>query len=192
MTTHFSLPYHIDYRKIADAFEFYQQRGYTIIEVPWCVSRESSRMTSPPWGRFFPVDYGYLLASGEQGFIELMRSQGLSGKYVCCTPCFRHEEVFDGTHYPYFFKVELIHAESDSVDDMHRTLQDALEFMHTYIPELRVEQTDTAGEAFDIFDAQTGIELGSYGIRRIDGLCWVYGTGIALPRFDYVLLQHSS
>lgn len=28
-----------------------------------------------------------------------------------------------------------------------------------------------------------GVEVGSYGIRTLGGFSWIYGTGVALPRY---------
>lgn len=45
----------------------------------------------------------------------------------------------------------------------------------------------SAEQSFDILAADSGMELVSYGIRRIPGNSWVYGTGVALPRLQQAI-----
>ena len=45
--------------------------------------------------------------------------------------------------------------------------------------------TISTDEGYDI--VLNGIEVGSYGIRQHENLRWIYGTGIAEPRFSTAL-----
>ena len=179
----------IDYRKIADAKDFYEARGYQEIPVPWIVAHDAYKATCPPDCRqFFTID-GYLNASGEQSFIELMLRGRKLGKHLCVTPCFRDEPVLDEMHHRYFFKLELIDTDA-TMKKLAVMIRDAQDYFDRYFPAslpTRTVQTDQEGRCFDIVDGTHGIELGSYGIRDFAGLRWIYGTGVALPRLDTVL-----
>lgn len=172
----------VDYRKLADAQTYYAHRGYSEIAVPWILGYEAYCATRPPDRKeFFCLD-GYLNASGEQGFLQLMLDGKRLGKHCCVTACFRDEPELDATHHRYFVKLELIDTDA-SAENLAKMISDAKEFIHTYIP-VNVIPTNPEGTAFDIVDASEGIELGSYGIRTYGKYSWIYGTGIALPRLD--------
>jgi aspartyl/asparaginyl-tRNA synthetase len=178
----------IDYRKIAAAQEYYASRGYTELAVPWIVTHAAYRATRPTHVREFLTLDGYLNASGEQSFIELLQEGASVGKQFCITPCFRDESAFTDLHHKYFFKVELIDTDVTAVT-LARMIADAKTFLDQYFPAdapTKVVRTDDGEETFDIVDSVHGIELGSYGIRTHVGFRWVYGTGIALPRLDTV------
>lgn len=172
----------IDYQKIADAVTYYTLAGFTEIEVPWIIGHKAYSATRPSDREEFYTLGGYLNASGEQSFIELIQEGVKLTKHVCVTPCFRKEPVLDEIHFLYFMKVELIDTDV-SQENLQDMIVVAKQFFEKYI-EVSVIQTDLRGEAFDIVDAKHGIELGSYGIRRHEEYSWIYGTGVALPRLD--------
>lgn len=175
----------IDYVKIGTASQYYAERGYEEIAVPWILGFESYNATRPPDRReFFSLD-GYLNASGEQSFLELLLRGEKLTKHFCITPCFRDEPILDLLHYRYFVKLELINMDA-SLENLVTMIRDAQQFFEHYLP-VRVIQTDTHGYSFDLVDATHGIELGSYGIRTYKDHSWIYGTGIALPRLDTVI-----
>jgi seryl-tRNA synthetase len=175
----------INYARITHALDYYSAHGFVYKETPWVVSRKASEVTKPPDAENFSTLGGYLVASGEQGFIEqLLQGEPLS-RHVTVTPCFRNEPTIDDIHYHYFLKVELIDLNADK-ENLLRMLDTAQKFFENY-RHVSVLQTDTLGETFDIIDTETSIELGSYGIRRIDGVPpFIYGTGLAEPRFSVV------
>jgi aspartyl/asparaginyl-tRNA synthetase len=180
----------IDYQKIADAARYYESCGFTEISVPWIVSYEAYSITKPTSSQDFYTLEGYLNASGEQSFIQMLLEEKKLSKQFCITPCFRYETVLDEIHYRYFMKLELI-----DTDVSKENLQKILTYAKKYFmqhTEVTIIQTDVAGEAFDILDTHTGIELGSYGIRRTSTFEWVYGTGVALPRLQVVLEKNNS
>lgn len=175
----------IDFEKIAEAKSYYEKLGYNEIPVPWFLSFEPYNATRPPDRReFFSLD-GYLNASGEQGFLELMIAGDKLTKHCCITPCFRDERILDNIHHRYFIKLELINTDV-SLDNLNKIIQDAKVFFEKYVP-VKVIQTNIEGPTFDIVDTASNIELGSYGIRTYKQFSWIYGTGVALPRLDTVI-----
>jgi hypothetical protein len=179
----------IDYQKISDAKRFYELHGFSEISVPWIIGHHAYSITCPidPRIREFYTLGGYLVASAEQSFIELIL-QGVSlGRHCAITPCFRDEPMFDGLHQSYFMKLELIDTDV-SVLNLRSIITLSQHFFNHYVP-TNIVQTDKNGHTFDIVDKKHGIELGSYGIRKYGNFSWIYGTGIALPRLDTVILK---
>jgi aspartyl/asparaginyl-tRNA synthetase len=179
----------IDYKILSNGVEYYKELGYKEVEVPWIVDFKSYDATDPRLFRqYFTLD-GYLVASGEQGFINLMEDENFKGKAFCVTPCFRDEDVLDETHQKYFMKLELIDT-NVSLENLNTMKSDALNFFKKFT-EAQVVKTEDRGEhTFDIIDKRTGIELGSYGIRKIRNISWIYGTGVALPRLQTVIKNY--
>lgn len=173
-----------DLRIFADAQDYYEDRGYRDVAVPWVISREAMDATLPtdkvPYGTFG----GYLVGSAEQSFIDmLLAGEGL-GRVQGFSPCFR-DETHDELHSPYFLKTELFDSILPPTEEsVLAVLQDAKLFFERYLP-VAIERE---GElSWDIVAADSGIELGSYGVRTIPGHSWIYGTGVALPRLQQVL-----
>ena len=103
------------------------------------------------------------------------------GKYVAASPCFRDEVKCDEIHFPYFFKVELISINSKSPEwDMDQCIDHAQDFFTANCND-KIEIVKTK-DGFDL--NLNNIEIGSYGIRSYEGFQWVYGTGLAEPRFS--------
>lgn len=174
----------ISYSRIADGIAYYQQHGYTYKEVPWLVPQPAINVTKPDEAKAFYVhNLGCLVASGEQSFIHLMQDgKLLSGRYVCCTPCFRDEPILDELRRSCFLKVELISAFPLSISfEIDMMIKTALNFFRQYVP-CDIVKTDIG---WDI--ESKGIELGSYGFRQCGNIRWVYGTGVAEPRLSHVL-----
>ena len=173
-------PSNIDYRKITAALEHYEQRGYPYMEVPWVVSSEALNVTLPPEHAATKVQYGDLVGSAEQSFIELMLRGEAVTKACAITPCFRLEDAYDELHHGYFMKLELINTEVTDAN-LQATIADAYEFFAHY---LDVEIVPTGRGMYDIVDTRRKIELGSYGVRAYKEMSFIYGTGVALPRLD--------
>ena len=192
MALQFKTP--IDYEKISDAISFYKNRGYSYIEVPWIIGSEAMDVTSPKNKQRFRTFLGELVASAEQSFIELIIKEELKpGKYVTCSPCFR-DEVDLPHHYSWFMKVELInflnnkrphtkkeHCKDDFQREFRELLTDATDFYSRYVAIKKVRTEEGVDIEFN------NIELGSYGIREYKGIYWIYGTGVAEPRFSEAL-----
>lgn len=174
----------INWCLLGEALTFYIERGFTHIDVPWIVSREVSAITCPPGRGDVEFGDGALLASGEQGFLQLRFEGSLQpGRYVTLTPCFRDEERLCDETRPYFAKVELI--DTLCGDDVVGISDCALEFIVRHCPARFVETV----EGVDIF--ANDVELGSFGTRfhpRVGA--WAYGTGAAEPRLSIALNRH--
>ena len=173
----------IDYKKIADAVDYYIGLGYKYIEVPWLVSKETIDMTKPDWCRSFDTYLGSLVASGEQSFLEIRDKLEQNKRYVCVTPCFRDENPVDRLHQNYFMKVELIHVEPDNWESMLQMREDATRFFKRY--SYNIKYSIQVPNEMDI--EINGIEVGSYGFREYNGFKWVYGTGCAEPRLSQAI-----
>ncbi len=177
----------INHTMIADAERFYAERGFVKIDVPWIVDRKAYQATFPLTGNFpyFTLG-GFLVASGEQSFVQLILDGELPpGKYQCTTPCFRDELEQDELHLPYFYKVELINFTSKA-GSYAELANIAFDYFSRYCS---VEYEYLHGEQTDIIEHNTRIELGSYGRRQYNGIVWDYGTGLAEPRLSQVLAK---
>lgn len=176
----------VDYRKIADAQDFYGKKEYAQIKVPWIISQEPYKVTGSSYPEI-KSSLGYHVASAEQSFLELILQDYLPlGKFQATTPCFRDEAVTEYSE-KWFLKVELIHylgkdflGESESL--IQGVLQDAKEFFERYTP-VKIVKTEIGYDLFTMGD----VEVGSYGLRSYKGFSWIYGTGVAEPRFSYYL-----
>lgn len=193
-------PIPLDWELIAAAVEHYMTGGFQYIDVPWLVSREAIRSTLPAGSAPFEVTRPFdapdkcldLIGSAEQGFVEWMRWSRPQprGQFVSCTPCFRAEPVVNELYQLYFMKVELISI-TDGPPEATRTLdmlREAISFFQAHISnndKLCLVPTDIGHDIY-----LNDIEIGSYGTRswmdpvQHDMFHWVYGTGLALPRFS--------
>lgn len=181
----FSQNHPIDYSKIAAAINFYKQKGFEYIEVPWDTPRKYREITFSGVD-FDPIgDDRYLVGSAEQSFIYLFDQNKLKrGSYVTCTPCHRGD-VVDATHQQYFLKVELFDSNDTSGRRLNHIINLADEFFSRYIS-TNIIQTDNL--VYDI-ETVTGIELGSYGIRKWRDKNWIFATGLAEPRLSKSMLH---
>lgn len=156
-----------------------------------------------------------LLASGEQAFLYLANKGQLPyGKYQTVTPCFRNE-IYDAHHAKQFMKLELIelldqskHVSSKVLNGLvDKTARLAAGFFklrasgyagHVDI----VNVTDEEGKVDPLAPERTYqldvvmrmadgecVELGSYGVRQTSFAIWLYGTGVAEPRFSKALRE---
>lgn len=206
----------IDYRLLGKAIDYYEALGYKRIEVPWWVTADIANVTKPvgvPESNNYrlSVNGKCLLASGEQAFLYLINKGQLpAGRYQTVTPCFRNEE-YDSTHSKQFMKLELIRVLSEhafenashvEVDDI---ASQACKFFNLQttattrrLSEVVCRVTPTSVEdpiaipgthQLDVV-MQVGskeIEIGSYGARKTSFASWIYGTGLAEPRFSKAL-----
>lgn len=175
-----------DFRIIADAQNHYGDLGYEDVAVPWVISREAMDATLPPDKVPYGTFGGYLVGSAEQSFIDMLLSGESLGRVQATTPCFR-DETHDELHSPYFLKTELFDSTlPQNEEGVMAVLQDAKLFFEHYLPVAIQREGELS---WDIVAAESGIELGSYGVREIPGYSWIYGTGVALPRLQQVLDQ---
>lgn len=197
----------INYKFLANAAEAYENNGYKRIEVPWWVTTDIANITKPvdvpeSSNYVLSVNGKCLVASGEQSFLYLANKGYIpNGKYQAITPCFRNES-YDAYHSKQFMKLELI----ELVDTAAKLTQHnivhvaniamcvfkslAPEYLSEYIYIVETDTNDPLTpkglRQLDVVIKMNGteIELGSYGARKTSFAQWVYGTGIAEPRFS--------
>ncbi len=178
----------IDWQLLAKASEYYTKTGFKQVEVPYAVPKFYSGITKPHNDESFILDKGMfkhdpyeLVGSAEQGFIFqlLMGDIQSNAKLQAITPCFRVEK-YDMYHQPWFMKLELFHF-SDRTQDLHDMIDMTRKFFNTNTEKF-VEIHPTSHNSYDI--EIMGVEIGSYGFRTIEDKTFIYGTGLALPRFS--------
>lgn len=176
-------PDFINYSRIGLAQAFYRGAGYVNIETPWLVTPQAVVATLPPKAKIFQSNFGCLVGSAEQSFLQMMLDETLiQGKYQSSGPCFRDEAEVNALTRMSFFKTELIsYMPQDPEEALKAMIQDALQCFFTISDseEFHLVKTDDGN---DIYFGN--VELGSYGIRQLNNHLWVYGTGIAEPRFS--------
>ena len=169
--------------RLSEAQQHFTCDGYTNTPTPWVVSKDAYYSTKPKGSIDWPTPTGgYMVASGEQGFIQLlMQGVDLDGRMQTTTPCYRVEDAYDELHHSYFYKLELCIV-SDSRSELDLMIRSAKRFFDSVCEqETSVIKTDIG---YDIVSA-SGVELGSYGFRSIAGLpTFIYGTGYAEPRWS--------
>lgn len=178
----------IDYGIISNSIHFYgDEHGFKRVEVPWTVTKGISNITKPEGAGDFELvhnDGKVLVASAEQSFLYQYAKGFLPrGRFQAVTPCFR-KESFDSIHTKYFIKNELIDTENVTGDNLLDIISIAQQFFDAE-SQMKTVVVKTGELSYDI--TLGGIELGSYGIRHCDFLSWIYGTGVAEPRFSSVV-----
>jgi tRNA synthetases class II (D, K and N) len=176
----------INYNILSESKNFYDMLGFKYIEVPWIVSSEINSLTRPKDAAEYIVQKNgktkSFIASGEQGFLYLMAKGHLTkDMYQTITPCMRNDNI-DETHAKYFMKNELIYAFNNSKEDLLLIVEYAKSFFEEYVHKVNVIKTDIG---YDI--EYNEIEIGSYGIRNSIIGPWIYGTGVAEPRFSRLI-----
>ena len=176
---------------LADGRRFYEQRGYRYVEVPWLVHPNVTEVTHSDGVGGFACALSDLVGSGEQGFLQMMLNGDLPlGRYQTITPCFR-DEMLDDLHHTHFMKLELIDTAIDSEDPVGDIINDADQFAAQLLqrngPWSGSIWSRVHRNQIDMLYGPERVELGSYGVREHNGLRWVYGTGIAEPRWSCIL-----
>lgn len=193
----------IDWGLLARAVAFYQAQGFKYVEMPWAVSPESVAITCPdPTFTGAVEGLGSLVGSAEQAFLHMDLAGKLGkGRFVALTPCFRLGDYDDDLHHPYFMKVELYVNDAQGLEAMvDGEVQGSMDngpllsylhmlsivgqFNRSVLGDDEIEGVHgvETSEGCDV--ELNGIEIGSYGIRNHNGHVWVYGTGVAEPRFS--------
>lgn len=174
----------VDLPAIRKAMDIYQSLGYTDISVPYVVDRDVSEVTLPQ-DKEATYHHGRKVYSGsaEQGFLQLMKDGQLpAGKYMALTPCVRDDEP-DETHAQVFMKLELIWVDPPGEMSALSVAAQATYVMKCFGIDAFSVPTDEAEDSWDL-ETGSGLELGSYGIRVYRGRRYIYGTGLAEPRFS--------
>lgn len=191
----------IDYSLIASATDYYVNKGFQRIETPWLVSKDIADLTKPLDSSTYIVQKDVerkqkaFVASGEQSFLYLINKGHLpsSGRYQTVTPCLR-DDMWDTTHMKNFIKLELIeyityneyaNIKLNTINSVHRMVDQALSFFSTKVNASLLSVVNTSTKDSVSFDINLdGVEIGSYGYRSCMFCEWIYGTGIAEPRFS--------
>lgn len=180
----------IDWNLLSQAQQFYSNIGYQYCEVPYIIPEQYGKITKPHDDRSFVLNNHLfeeqpheLVGSAEQGFIYLIYQNLLPNKKLhSITPCFRTEQYDKQFHLPWFMKCELFHY-SNNIEDCLNMLKDAFDFYKQFInTNDSLDIITTSESTWDI--NLNNIEIGSYGIRNIPHHTFIYGTGLALPRFS--------
>ena len=185
----------IDWSLLGSAVSFYENKGYKNVDVPWMANNTAISETVDESKIIKLTNHIGLIGSAEQSFLDLTINSGLpKNKYVSCTPCFREEDSYTEIHKPHFMKVELFDSSALINNDLTTMIADAISFMSKYIPDIELRKTAIG---YDIMYKE--LELGSYGIRKyidpdneVNNFSWIYGTGLAEPRFSIALQQYKN
>jgi hypothetical protein len=179
----------IDWGMLMNAMAHYTALGFSQVEVPWCVPETLNLTTKPHTNRsfvqildMFENQPHELVGSAEQGFQYCIQQGKLQpGKYWSITPCFRFDD-FDALHLPWFIKLELCHILDETRDKKTALFQMVIQCA-AWFDRIGIESIIVPiGDTYDI--EVNGIEVGSYGIREVADTSYIYGTGLALPRFS--------
>lgn len=176
-------------KALLKCINYLTDKGYEMIDVPFYVDKDVSSFTRPEFKKDYhhgnDTSHNVYVASGEQSFLQLIKDGILtSGKYITLTPCVRDEYLSElsDIKLKVFMKLELISL-TDSLDKakvlLNQILFDMINFYTDYFNITILPIDDTS---IDL--VVNDIELASYGIRNYNGQYYVYGTGIALPRFN--------
>lgn len=164
----------IDFSILNEAQLFYSDKGFNNVRAPWRIPADICEKVS-----------GYkkeMVGSAEQSLFYLRSQEILKDNvlYQSVTPCFRYEEVEDETHWKEFIKLELICFNPTLT--IHKMVDIAAEFFRKYSDKVKLIETN---EGFDL--EINKIEVGSYYQKNIEGIKYICGTGVALPRFQEAL-----
>jgi hypothetical protein len=187
----------INWELLSMACQFYEEEGYQYVEVPWMLDEVAGKATMPRGIVPFRVDspnHSLLIGSAEQGFFAIKETLKPDVLYYSVSPCFRPEtgkNLKPGFRQTEFMKLELFSLDPGNVPSMIQSALDGFDlFSNTFCSEHYLKssgkmKTVATPEGYDILINNK--EIGSYGHRSWSGWTWAYGTGLALPRFEYVI-----
>lgn len=182
--------------RLGQVMTLWQSAGAKLIPLPWIASQEAVDATRPPErspNTDIQTPFGFLVASGEQAFMDMASTLQEKQIYIGWTPCFRHEPSFDATHHYYFMKAEAFVrcSPSQASLEVDRVRHIAMLGFETLLrlsnQTARLEFRQTSRGAYDI--ECNGIEVGSYGVRIYKGETYVFGTALAEPRWSETLTK---
>ena len=187
----------IDYNLLNESVKYFQNKGFKQIEVPWIVNSNTTKITTDissviiNYNNEITNVNNNLIGSAEQGFLQLIIENKLPfGKYQSISPCFRTEhDGYDNNHFPYFIKNELlIYTDNKYIfTELSYLISDVVNLYNRYLQNVKRKETFGYNSKLQIDLMYNDIELGSYGIREINNEKYIYGTGLALPRFSQAL-----
>jgi seryl-tRNA synthetase len=198
----------MNWNHIAIALANYKAIGYKYKDVPWMVGEPQAIATQPPGVEPFRVfvrtadnrdweealgGQNVLVGSAEQGFVKLFEQLVPGQKYVSCSPCFRTEPAYNIHTRPWFMKVELFVAGPFKCPQeiVEQTCNHARVMMKALGGNAEIVPTTEGFGGYGLDLIINTLEVGSYGYR--ESMCngkrvsWVYGTGLAEPRFSQAI-----
>lgn len=182
--------------RLGQMMNLWQSAGAVFIPLPWMASQEAVDATRPPErapNTDIQTPFGFLVASGEQAFMDMASTLQEKQIYIGWSPCFRHEPSFDATHHYYFLKAEAFVrcSSSQAPLEVDRVRNIAMLGFKTLLrlsnTNAQLEFRQTAIHAYDI--ECNGIEVGSYGYRNYNGQTYVFATALAEPRWSEALTK---
>lgn len=183
----------INFNNLYKSQKFYKKNNFKIIEVPWFVNKKSYEYTCKIKNlknkykiKFNNKKY-YFVGSREQSFIYLsLKNKIKKGLYQSITPRFRDDKI-DDTHKNYFIKNELFISKNVNKKHLKKVIKLSFKFYSKIFNKKDIKIIKTKDKisiiSYDIY--YKNIELGSYGIRKIKKLKWIYGTGCREPRTSF-------
>lgn len=182
-------PHHIiDWTLLAQAAQFYSQAGFSQKETPYALPELYHSYTKPHNDPSFILNRGMfseypheLVGSAEQGFIYLILNSlvSINDRLFSVTPCFRCD-TYDNLHQPWFMKLELFHY-SSKIED----LTSMIDMVKSFCAQHTTGSLKIVVTGDNMYDLELNdIEIASFGFREVEGLTFIYGTGLALPRFS--------
>jgi seryl-tRNA synthetase len=190
-----------DFVLIEQALSHYICAGFEFKEVPWHVSEETIKNTTPKDVKLYTLESDeFLVASAEQGFLNIWDELEPDKFYCGLTPCFR-PDVIDEFHKRYFMKLELFcrietkqpNLVLDQFVGTAKALFSTIEWDKTVKPKvwsIGFSEYDKTTVNKDILIED--IEVGSYLVHKHEDKVWVCGTGIAVPRFRQAYAKFES
>lgn len=176
----------VNWLVLGKAFELYiDLYGYKKVDdLPWIVDKDIHYITCDIDNRiFFESENRTFVGSAEQSFLQLEKDKKLGkGCFIACSPCWRREKNIDELHQNYFMKIEIYKNIDVTEHGLDRLISDCYSVFQQFCSESDELEIVKTTEGFDI--ELNGIEIGSYGIRRYQDIEWIYGTGLAEPRFS--------
>lgn len=189
------------WENLSQALQQFKIYGFKYIDVPWIIPKIYTKATCKNRDDVFVTQYGDLVGSAEQSFIYLASENKIdinNEKYCSISPCFRNEKITSKTTRKNFMKLELIHfifLEKEQIKKRVFKLIELVKKFYQFHFDLccSIIETDEGFDlCYDNFGKSKILELGSYGYREVcfhdeKRISWIYGTGIAEPRFSIAL-----
>lgn len=180
-----------------------QEWGVVFVDLPWVVPAEYTAPTMPADRRDIVTPRGSFVASGEQSFLQLWAEERLPAGpegYIGWTPCLRDEPQLDQHHQHGFLKAEWFVPFHDRAEDgtvmarlmtmlirQRMVFQRLAAFVMGVRPHDAPEPTSLITGIGQVDYELGGLEIGSYGDREFMGRRYLFGTALALPRFQQAL-----
>jgi hypothetical protein len=178
------------WERLARAQKYYESFGFRYVDVPWAITEEVADITTPAECSYVYYNDAVMVGSAEQSFLQIWTALDSASMYYAITPCFRDEEELTKITRPYFMKLELF---SKNIHLLPFIRAAAMAFFqnecgYTNKKNVNTVLLDITPEGHETRDINyKNIELGSYGYRKHEDMEWVYGTGLAEPRFSVAL-----